>query len=445
MPEKAGVYVYTDKENNILYVGKANNLRSRVSSYFLKSAKLGEKTKILVSKIYKIKITIVESELEALLLESFYIKKYRPKYNIRLSDDKSYVQIKITIKDRYPIVQLARRENDSNSVYFGPYPSSGSVKLVLRTIRKVFPYISVTNHPKRICLYNHLGLCPCPPIFDSEDLRKEYKRNIKGIIRILEGQSPKILKELEKSRDNLSRDEDYEEAQITNNKINALKIIMEPFHKPFEYDVNPNLRVDLRQDELSELKKVLNANGLSIENLKRIECYDISNTQGVYSTGSMVVFVQGEKESREYRRFKIKKSGIPNDFAMMEEVLTRRFKHAGWDSPDLVIVDGGKGQVTSALKAFAVNNITIPLIGLAKREETIIVPKQFQINTNLKYPISNVEKSEDLKLEIRNLNFIEISLPKNSKALHLIMRIRDEAHRFAITYHRLLRSKFSFE
>lgn len=425
LPDEAGVYEYLDKENKVLYVGKANSLKSRVSSYFLKSANLGEKTKQLVSQIHKIRVTIVESELEALLLESFYIKKYRPKYNIRLSDDKSYVQIRISIKESYPSVQLARRETDPSSIYFGPYPSSSAVKLVLKTIRKVFPYVSVQNHPRRICLYNHLGLCPCPPVFDSPELKKKYRKNIKGIVRILEAQSPKILKELEKEREIFSKNEKYEEANEIQKKINALKIITEPFHKPFEYHVNPNLRVDLRELEISELISVLNSNGLNLQNLTRIECYDISNTQGVYATGSMVVFVNGEKESSQYRRFKIKKDGSPNDFAMMEEVLTRRFKRDGWDTPDLVIVDGGKGQVSSALKAFAVNKIGIPLIGLAKREETIIIPNKNELDNEAE--------------------FREVSLPKNSKALHLIMRIRDEAHRFAITYHRKLRSKFSFE
>lgn len=445
MPEKAGVYVYIDKQNNVLYVGKANNLKSRVSSYFLKSANLGEKTRLLVSKIHKIRITIVDSELEALLLESFYIKKYRPKYNIRLSDDKSYVQIRITIKDKYPVVMLARRGTDKNSLYFGPYPSSGSVKLVLKTIRKVFPYVSASSHPKRICLFNHIGLCPCPPIFDSEELKTEYRKNIRGIIRILEGESKKIVKELEKVRDIFSKNEDFEEALLFQKKINALSIITEPFHTPFEYDLNPNLRVDIRQNELAELKNILTEKGMEIPELVRIECYDISNTQGTNATGSMVVFVNGEKESGQYRRFKIKKDGTPNDFAMMQEVLSRRIGHfEDWGIPDLIIVDGGKGQISSGLKALATKNVQIPLIGLAKREETIIVPNVY-LSSKRSKSRSLVKESSRQARTIKEENFAEISLPKNSNALHLIMRIRDEAHRFAITYHRKLRSKFSFE
>lgn len=421
MPSKAGVYVFLDNKRHVLYVGKAIDLKARVSSYFTSPSQLGEKTKILVSQIHKIQVTFVETELEALLLEAYYIKKYRPKYNIRLTDNKSYLLIRITLQDIYPKVLLARREEDQTSLYFGPFPSSSSIKVVLKIIRKIFPYQSVKNHPKRICLYHHLNLCPCPEQFDSQTMRKEYKKNIKGIIKILEGGSKKLMAELEKKRDSLSKNEEYEEALMIQKKIQALSHITTPFHKPFEYDVNPNLREDLRIRELTELMQALHTK-YSLQSLHRIECYDISNTQGVFATGSMVVFTDGEKDSPQYRRFKIKKDGRPNDFAMMEEVLKRRFSRSDWDKPDLVIVDGGKGQVTSALAAFTLTKISIPLIGLAKREETIIIP-----NTSVS--------------KIGDQNFLEVSLPKDSKGLHLIMRIRDEAHRFAITYHRKLRGK----
>jgi excinuclease ABC subunit C len=482
LPSKAGVYVYLDKNGTVLYVGKAKDLKSRVSSYFQKSANLGAKTTVLVSQIHKINITIVESELEALLLEAFYIKKYNPKYNIRLTDSKMYLKIRITINDVYPRVLLARREDDKDSLYFGPYPSSGALKLVLKTIRRVFPYVSVPNHLKRICLYHHLGLCPCPPINDSPELRKEYKKNIKGIIRILEGESQKILKELEKERDKASKDEEYEKALILQKRINAMSLITTPFHKPFEYDVNPNLRDDKRQEELDALKEILNQHGLGLEKLERIECYDISNTQGTHAVGSMVVFVNGEKESSQYRKFRIRRDWekpmtkvekvslevkgpkhLANDFAMMREVLKRRLNHEEWDTPDLIIVDGGKGQVSSAITALAESGMVIPLVGLAKREETIIVPviarngvtRQSQtadgidsdtpmVNTyqellNLRFAGTKEEKNKTIV--VNEEHFTEISLPKNSPPLFLIQRLRNEAHRFAITYHRKLRSK----
>lgn len=431
LPAKAGVYKFLDSRNQIIYIGKANDLRARVSSYFI-NRDLGEKTRVMVSQINKINITIVESELEALLLEAFYIKKFRPKYNIVQKDNKTYIRVRITVNDRYPAVLLARREDDPKSIYFGPYPSSRSVRTVLRTIRRVFPFQSVLNHPKRVCLYNHLGLCPCLPYYEGEDsLKKIYKKNIRGIIKIFEGKSRNIMKELERGRDLASGRENFEDALMFQKKIDALSLITQPFHKPFEYDVNPNLRSDLRQSELNELITVLdgsNQDGYLFNSpvrLGRIECYDISNIQGTNATASMVVLTDGEIDKSQYRKFRMKSPG-PNDFAMMQEVLTRRLKHQEWKLPDLIVVDGGRGQVSSALEIVRNNGSSIPVIGLAKREETIIVP--FEIRPYIKDKVV----------------FREISLPKNSPALNLIMRIRDEAHRFAITYHKKLRSKSAF-
>ncbi len=455
MPSKAGVYRFLDGSKNVLYVGKANDLKSRVGSYFASQSSLGEKTRAFVGLIQKIKITIVESELEALLLEAFYIKKYKPKYNIRLTDNKSYIRVKITKKDIYPSITLARRKEDGRAIYFGPYPSSSSVKLVLRTIRRVFPYVSVSNHPKRICLYHHLGLCPCPPMFDSKQERKSYRKNIRSITRIFEGESKKIMKELEKERDTKSMEEQYEEALEIQKKIDALSLITTPFHRPFEYDLNPNLRADIREKEMRELIQVLNSNGMDLTSLSRIECYDISNLQGTNATGSMVVFRDGEKEGPQYRKFKMrggKPASVlkgqdygeakPNDYAMMKEVLRRRFKHIEWGFPNLIIVDGGKGQVSAALQILQEYGLNIPLIGLAKREETIVIPI---LNSKSKAPnskqIQNTNAQNSKRFEFSSLSFKEVSLPKNSPSLHLIMRIRDEAHRFAITYHKNLRSK----
>lgn len=413
MPEKPGVYEFLDNKQTVLYVGKAISLKARVSSYFTSPAQLGPKTQALVEKVAKIRVTLVESELEALLLEAFLIKKRKPYYNIRLTDDKSYQYIRITSKDRYPSITLARRTEDPKSLYFGPYPSSRAVKTVLKTIRRVFPFMSTTNHPKRICLYNHLGLCPCLPANDTDSARKAYQKNLKGIVRILEGKSRIIQKELEKERDISSQQEQFENALTLQKRIQALKLITEPFHKPNEYDLNPNLRVDLRNKEMEELITILNQHNYRLSRVSRIECYDISNTQGTHATASLVVLTNGEIDKSQYRRFKIKIDGRPNDFAMMEETLTRRLKHNDWPLPDLLVVDGGKGQITSALKAFENTGVAVPLIGLAKREETIITS-----------------------------DFHEILLPRRTGALQLIMRLRDEAHRFALTYHRKLRQKY---
>lgn len=378
----------------------------------------------MVSQIAKIEVTIVESEIESLLLEAYFIKKFQPKYNIRMTDGKSYPLIQITLSEKYPSVLFARKPEESNSVYFGPFPSSGSVKSVLRLLRRAFPYVSVRNHPNRVCLYHHLGLCPCPQVFGGEEVRKEYKKSIKKLIGVLEGKSQRILRELERERDGLMKQEAFESAQKTQKQIDALSYITQPFRQGFEYDVNPNLRTDLRQEELNALSGTLTEHGLFLNKLDKIECYDISNIQGTNATGSMVVFVGGEKESNLYRKYKIQRESTPDDFASMEEVLTRRLKHTEWDYPDLIVVDGGKGQISAALKALEKYNLRIPLIGLAKREETIVIPR--------------IEEGESYAKE-----FIEVSLSKESPGIILLRRIRDEAHRFAITYHRKLRSKAS--
>ena len=391
----------------MIYVGKAKNLRKRVSSYFTKSD-LGEKTRMLVSQIRDVRTVVVQSEIESFLLEERLIKKYKPKYNIKLTDGKAYPLIRITVKDEYPKVLLARKEDDPKSLYFGPYTSSGSLKMVLKLIRKIIPYQSTLNHPKGLCLYYHLGLCPCPSTLTG----REYRKNIKSLINFLNGDTKKVIRDFENEREISSKEENFEQASMIQKRIEAIKLITSPFYKPFEYESNPNLRDDVLQMELSELKNILNSNNVPVSNLGRIECYDISNIQGKNATASMVVLTNGERDTSQYRRFKIRmeyKGGKPNDFAMMQEVLTRRLKHDEWEKPGLIVVDGGKGQVSAATEVIEEN---IPLIGLAKREETII--------------------TRDLQ---------EIKLPKDSKALQLIMKIRDEAHRFAITYHRKLRSK----
>ncbi len=410
------MYHFLDKSNTVLYVGKARDLKKRVSSYF-SNKELGEKTRALVSQINSIEVTIVESELESLLLEANDIKKYDPKYNIRLTDGKAYPLIRIVIKDTYPVIISARHPDDKNSVYFGPFPSSKDVRLVLKTLRRIFPYQSVVNHPKRICLYHHLGLCPCPPVFDSPQLKKAYKETMKHIIHFLEGNTKKVLRDLENERDDYTNNEEFEKAGELQKKINAILYVTQPFHKPFEYELNPNLRTDIRHKELTQLGEHLIKGGVPVKELERIECYDMSNIQGHQYVGSMVVLTNGEIDKSQYRKFKIyqQPEGIPNDFAAMAEVITRRLKHAEWPTPDLIIVDGGKGQVSTTQSVLDMHGVSIPLIGIAKREELLITP-----------------------------DFVEIKLPKDSVALHLVQRIRDEAHRFAITYHRNLRSKSAY-
>ncbi len=302
--------------------------------------------------------------------------------------------------------------DDSKALYFGPFTSATSLRTVLKLLRKIFPYKSVINHGNRICLYNHLGLCPCPEV--TNDIN--YTKTIKHIIDFMNGKSKNVIKDLEKERERLSKNEDFEEARKFQVKIDAIKLITSPFYKPFEYEENPNLKDDVIFSQLNSLIEILNTNGVGVKKLDRIECYDISNTQGTNPTASMVVLTNGNIDKSQYRRFKIKSdfNNLPNDFGMIKEVIERRL-HNSWQLPDLFLIDGGKGQVSSAKEILDKLQVNIPVIGLAKREETII--------------------TSDLQ---------EIKLPKDSKALLMIMKIRDEAHRFAITYHKKLRSKATF-
>ncbi|OGH06091.1 MAG: hypothetical protein A2W22_04215 [Candidatus Levybacteria bacterium RBG_16_35_11] len=412
MPEDPGVYLFQDRESKVIYVGKARNLKKRVRSYFIQK-NLGIKTSLLVSQIKKIKTVIVNSEIESLLLEANFIKKYQPKFNIKLTDGKSYPLIRITIKEKFPKILTARRMENNKSIYFGPYPNAGAMKMVLKTIRRIFPYESVKNHPKKTCLYYHIGLCPCCEALGDG----EYRKNIRRIIKFLNGQTKNVILDLEKERNLESKEENYEKASLIQKRIEAIKYVTSPVYKPQEYEFNVNLISDIRERERVLLQKTLNDYGIPIEKLERIECFDVSNIHGNLVTGSMVVFENGEPQKSGYRRFRVRSEvkGKPNDVLAMEEIIKRRLKYKEWQKPDLIIVDGGKGQVSAAMKVLKEENIDISVIGLAKREETIITP-----------------------------SLRELKLPRNNPGLYLIMRIRDEAHRFAITYHRKLRSKALF-
>lgn len=415
LPHVPGVYEFLNANGEILYVGKAKDLHDRVSSYFRNPSVLIGKTRALVEQVTTIRITRVESELESLLLEAALIKKNTPKYNIRLVDGKSYPLIRVTYKAEYPAVLTARQTDDKNSLYFGPYPSATSMHRVLRLLRKIFPYQSVLNHAKKKCLYNHLGLCPCPPTFTTDEERVAYKKTIRHIIGFLEGKSKSVITSLEKERDAYAKEEAFEKAEEIQKQLEAIARVTEPFTNPFEYVTNPNLREDVREKEMHDLQRVLAEHGVTIALPKRIECYDNSNIQGTNPTSSMVVLTNGEIDTSQYRKFKVRTVSGPNDFATMQEVLSRRFTHTEWPYPDLLIVDGGKGQVSSAKKVLEQLQLFVPLVGLAKREETII--------------------TSDLQ---------EIKLPKSAPSLQLVMRIRDEAHRFAITFHKKLRSQKAF-
>lgn len=408
------MYFFKDANGKLLYVGKAKDLKKRVSSYFSHKA-LDAKTLKLVSLVSTVEHIRVGSEIEAFLLESSFIKKHKPFYNIKLIDDKSYPMIEIT-SGKNPSVTITRKKIDPKAAYYGPYSDVTALKTVLKLIRKIFPFQSVKNHPKRKCLYYHLGLCPC--ILVNSENKNEYDKNLKNIGYFLDGKKEAVLKTLIKQRDESTKAEDFENSALVQERIDRINLITSDTYDPFHYMDKPDFYFERIEKEVASLVGILKPY-YELTSLKRIECYDISNISGKNATGSMVVFENGDKNGKEYRRFKIRIKDTPDDFAMMKEMLSRRLDNASWPIPDLLVIDGGKGQVGAALKALANLGRKIPIIGLAKREEIIVVPIKQQ----------------------SGIFFEEIKLSRSTPGINLLRRIRDEAHRFAITYHRLLRKK----
>jgi excinuclease ABC subunit C len=548
-PLKPGCYQMKDADGKVIYVGKAVNLRNRLRSYFHESALEDHKTRKLVSHIADIEWIVVGSELEALILEMNLIKKYRPHYNVRLVDDKSYPYIKVHWNDPFPKLTVTRRMVKDGSRYYGPYTSVWAVHQTLDVLRHIFPYLTcdrvITGKDERACLYYDIKLCSAPCIGKID--QANYRQMIDDLGQFLEGHTEPILSRLRLEMDQAAEQLLFERAATLRNQIQAIERVVEKqkvvsseyidsdviamartngeaclqvffirngkligreyflmegadetpdkevisdfitqFYDqastvpaqvllPQEIEEMNIIRTWLntkrggskveihipkrgpkyeliqmaaenatatlealeaqwhadthRQEQaLSELKKALNL----AEIPNRIECYDISNTQGTAAVGSMVVFGQGVPKKNLYRRFNIRSVIGPDDFASMEEVLTRRFNR--WKAaqelaetpgekpdpafailPDLLIVDGGKGQLGRAVKVLDQFELSgkFFVTGLAKQNEELFVPGKSQ----------------------------SILLPRHSQALYLIQRVRDEAHRFAITAHRRRRDK----
>ncbi len=566
LPTQPGVYLHKDARGKILYVGKAKNLRNRVRSYFQKKSELEAKIRIMVAKVADVETIVTRNEVEALLLESNFIKQYKPPYNVVLRDDKHYLFIKVSVQEEFPRVTTVRRVADDKAKYFGPYTSANAVRASLKTLRKAFPYCVPHDgcddkSRRRPCLYYNLGLCPSPQYGHISPFA--YRANISQIIRFLEGQTAAVtgavrqqmeaaaaeerfetaarlrdrLRKLESltsdqqavdtkrgSRDAVGLARDASHAVVTLLMVRDGRILarnqfdfwgtgessdaeiidsfLGQYYKvatdvpdevlvPIDSSGLANARlvgtylterrrvtdrrsrkVQVQRPQRGEKHRLLElatanaANYLQqlrsawladqertegaveelAEQLKlpklplRIECYDISTLSGTSTVGSMVVFQSGAPAKAHYRRFRIQHVQGIDDFAAMREVLRRRFRKLaqnrgagnadGADAtvtdpnfgtlPDLVIIDGGKGQVSAASTIMAELGLTdVPLIGLAKRLEEIVTQ------------------------DVASKQFSVAVLPQDSYALYLLQRIRDEAHRFAITYNRQMRSKQS--
>lgn len=412
IPHKSGVYIYKDSEGKVLYVGKAIDLYHRVTSYFSKDLSL--KTRTLVEKIASLETIIVESELEALILEANLIKQFLPPFNVRLTDDKDYLYIALT-KEEFPKVITARKQDlKVTKKNWGPYPSSRTVRETLKSLRRIFPWCSSPPGPKnknlRPCFYYHLKLCPgaCVGLISKDD----YNLIINRFSKFLDGKKEELIEELSLEMVKLSNEHKFEEASRVKKIIQGI-LYMTQTNRVKSYLENPNFLEDERKVALEQLKS-----DLKLEKLpERIEGYDISNISGVDATGSLVVLTSGEIDKSQYRKFKIHITGRPNDVGMHKEMMQRRLRHPEWPMPDLIIIDGGRGQVrgVSAVISESVG-LQIPIFGLAKREEWLYPPEG----------------------EI-------IKLSKKSLSLKLLQKLRDEAHRFAITFHRKLHRKVALQ
>lgn len=578
LPAKPGCYIYRNEKSEVLYVGKAINLKNRVRSYFQDSTRHGLRIARLVSKVRDIDWIVVDSEVEALVLECNLIKEHRPPFNVRLRDDKSYPYITIT-KERFPRVMFTRRPRKDGSKYYGPYTSAFSVRDTLQLLHKVFPLIPCGKswsgqEEQKPCLYYHLGRClgPCAGLSDPT----EYKEVISKVDRFLQGKEESIVEDLRKEMGSAAEELDFEKAAKIRDQISAIDTLLQrqkvmsegkvdqdviavvkddrgaaiqmlyirggklmgtrqfildganevppqeavqEFVKqyyadapdvpreillPVEIEERNIVQTWLRQrrgaavtvevpqggeklrlvdmaasnaehafatfsqelaqkeawaeDAMGQLQEAI---GLPTPPV-RIEGYDISNTQGSAPVGSMVVTENGEAEKGEYRRFKVRwHPESPNDFAMMHEVLTRRLRaYVDGDEkfaklPDLIMIDGGKGQLAAALRARDDLGLTVPMVGLAKRHEILYVPIRLgraslppEIETEAGASLApeiEAGRSRSLPYEFlgvsESYDFRDIELPLTSPGLMLLRKLRDEAHRFALTFHRKIRDK----
>lgn len=415
LPTTTGIYIFrTDKE--ILYIGKSVNLKARVLSH-IENAKLDAKEAAIVQNSSILECIITDSEFKALLLESHLIQKYLPTYNSIWRDDKSYLYVKITMKDEFPKIIPVRRENDKKSLYFGPFDSMRTVEEILKEIRKVFPFCTSKKITNRPCFYSKIGLCnPCPNVISKEkdsekkkELKRQYRNNIKQIIKVFEGNTDLVLKSLYKQLKELKDDGKYEEAIQLRNKIYRFERLIT--QRLFVSAVMPNYNQS--QDSIASLLKLLQRYYPELESLHRIECYDMSNTSMKEATASMVVLTEGLIDKGQYRRFKIKNTQSQSDFEFFEETLKRRFKN-DWERPNLLVVDGGRPQVRTTQKVFEELDIHIPLIGIAKHPDRLVIAQD---------------------------GLPTINPPPQNLGFNLIKLLRDESHRFAKKYHLYLRSK----
>ena len=401
LPARPGVYFHKNAEGEIIYVGKAAVLKNRVRQYFQKSVK-DVKTAALVQEIADTDWIVVDTEMDALFLESEMIKRYMPKWNILLRDDKTVSYVRITMNEEVPYISFTRNPMDDKATYVGPFYGKASVERAVRILRRIFPYY-VKPYTGRKTLDTDLGLTPGIEIGKSTP--RDYKRNLRKLIRYIEGDREKLLRDLEKTMREAAARGDYELAAEARDQLFGLKELKKKIvfsDKEF---------MDISSDQA--LKQLQDLLGLS-RPPRRIEGYDISHQSGENTVGSMVVFINGTAARSEYRKFKVRTSRN-DDLKSMVEVISRRLKHKEWEFPDLILLDGGITQVNAVLPL--VEPYGIPVIGRDKSGD------------------------HTRNAEVKLVTPERLELPSDSHIARLIARIDEEAHRFAITYHSLLKRK----
>jgi excinuclease ABC subunit C len=390
-PDEPGVYLMKDASGSVVYIGKAKSIKKRLSSYL--GGGLSAKTLALLSRVADIEFRLTPTESLALILEASLVRRYRPKYNISLRDDKSFPLVKIT-DEEFPAVYITRKRSALPGRYFGPYTNAGLLKEALKIIRREFPYRSCRKLPKKACIYYRIGLSPAPCI--RRISKHAYAKTINDISLILQGRIDELVSKLSRQMYLRSARKEFEQAAKIRDQINALG----------------SLSQSNSQGQIEGLKGLLKLK----KTPQRIEAFDISNISGQEASGSMVSFYRGLPDKNNYRRFRIKTINGIDDYRMLSEVLRRRYSRVIKERlplPDLIIIDGGKGHLLTAARQLQRLGLSIPLSSIAKKEENIYIFGKAGL----------------------------IQLRSDIPALNLIRRIRDEAHRFAVSYHRLLRRK----
>ncbi len=423
LPRSPGVYFHKSSSGEIIYVGKAAVLKNRVRQYFQSTRDMDVKTLALVEEIDDTDWVETESELDALFLESEMVKRYMPRFNILLRDDKSQMFVRIDMKSEWPVVSFTRNPADDGADYFGPYYNGVAIKKALRYLRRIFPYYTIPpKQGARPDLDAHIGLSPKPGTTS-----KEYKATLQQLIRYMQGGRKAIIRDIEKQMKLAAKLHDFEiAAHYRNQLVDLIALQQRIMFGDREF-------MDISKDKaLSDLVDLLGLPAIPV----RIEGYDISHMGGTNVVASMVVFTNGVSDRAEYRKFKTRIEQN-NDFYNMNETIGRRFSEKNiksWGLPQLVLIDGGKGQLDAALKARDERGVSVPFIGLAKREEQIVIHYAGSGVT------LNKEKLQELDgYSTASEEFVLLNLPHSSHIVKLLQRIRDESHRFAVSYHTVLK------